>query len=123
MSIYYIRDCGHSTLKDPWKNGPDIRLDGLCMECRAARIGQEIRFVRHGTPPVGASRNHRDGTHEEGVSVYEIVNGKPNYIGWYFEISKRPAYSGRGVIVGWGSDGEPLVEVISIRRDKKFDSI
>lgn len=123
MATYWIRDCGHESLRDAWGRGGNERLSGLCRECKAARIGEVIQFVRHGQPPAsGASTNHRDRTAEEGVSVYEIVNGAPQYVGWHFGISKRSAYTGKGRIVGWGSDGEPLVEVLSIRRAKKLDS-
>lgn len=123
MATYWIRDCGHESLRDPWGNGGNDRLSGLCADCKDARIGEVIQFVRHGKPPTsGVSQNHRDRTAEEGVSVYEIVNGAPLYVGWHFGISERPAYAGRGRIVGWGSDGEPLVGIISIRRAKKFDS-
>lgn len=117
MAIYYVRDCGHKTMKAMWGTGEDTPLSGLCLECREARIGQVIEFVRYGKPPVsGVSQNHRDGYAESGVSVYEVVNGEPQYVGFHFGFLSRPAYVGKGVIVGWGSDGEPLVEIQSIKR-------
>ena len=120
MSSWYLRDCGHLTLRAPWGDEPETRLDGICVECRAARIGSEIDFIRHGElPEAGHSRNHRDDTAEEGVSVYEIVNGQPKYVGWHFEISQRPAIYGRGTIIGWGSDGEPLVRVTKLTARKR----
>jgi hypothetical protein len=122
MATYYIHECGHSSLCDPWGKGPDRKTSGLCFECRKARVGQIIEFVRYGKPPAsGVSWNHRDRTAEEGVSVYEVVNGQPQHVGWHFGITDRPAYAGKGEIVGWGSDGEPLVKVQSIRRAKNFD--
>lgn len=89
---------------------------------RGVEIGDEIEFVRYGRPPAGgASRNHRDGFREDGVSVYLLSGGEVVLVGWYFDIVKRPAYRGRGVVVGWGSDGEPLVRVSRALRDKSFD--
>ena|SRR5687767_15718689 len=123
MATYWIRDCAHTSLRDAWGKGSDEKLSGLCAECRAGRIGEVIQFVRHGQPPAsGDSRNHRDGFAEGGVSVYELKDGQPQYTGWHFGIAERPAYAGKGRIVGWGSDGEPLVEILSIRLAKKFDS-
>lgn len=85
-------------------------------------IGDEIEFVRHGKAPAsGTSTNHRDGTHEKGLSVYMLIDGQPHYVGYWFVIAQKPAYRGRGVVVGWGSDCEPLVEVISMKRAKEFD--
>jgi hypothetical protein len=121
MARYWIYDCGHRDIRDPWGTGPDETMCGLCDECRKARVGQEIEFVRYGRP-VTRSRNHRDGQIEEGTSVYELVDGKPRYTGWYFGIVQRPAYSGRAIIVGWGSDGEPLVRILSVRRSKQYDT-
>ncbi len=122
MASYFKLSCGHRTLRDMWEGGQaDIEesLPGLCRECRAAMVGQEIDFVRHGKPPAsGHSTNHRDGTPEEGVSVYWIQNGVPQYVGFHFGISSRPSYVGRGVVVGWGSDGEPLVRIVTIRKGR-----
>lgn len=115
--IQYQYECGHSAgVFDAWSNGPDRPTDGMCIDCRAARIGQRISFVRHGAMPDGASLNHRDGTQEDGISVYEInSDGQPIYCGWHFAIAQRPAIYGAGEICGWGSDGEPLVRNIHIQ--------
>lgn len=113
--IYYIFECGHKREKSPLGQGPDVQLDGLCHTCKVQRIGQKIEFLRLGQPPT-VSRNHRDGTTENGVSVYEIVNGKADLVGWHFGFLDRPGFRGQGTIVGWGSDGEPLVEILSIKR-------
>ena len=86
------------------------------------KVGDVIAFVRHGKPPEsGISTNNRDEIPEKGVSVYLLHEGKPEYVGWYFGMWERPAYSGIGQIVDWGSDGEPVVEIQSIRRDARFD--
>jgi hypothetical protein len=88
---------------------------------RGKAIGDVIEFVRHGRP-VEKSRNHRDGTVEDGMSVYMLDGDEVVYVGFWFGIAAKPAYRGRGRIVGWGSDGEPLVEVIgTVKRNTKFD--
>jgi len=102
-------DCGHTDIGRPWGSG-SVQVSGPCPACRAARIGEEIEFARFGEAPA-RSHNYRDGTSEDGVSVYEVVDGEPQLVGWYFEIVTRKEYRGRGVIVGWGSDGEPLVRI------------
>lgn len=86
-------------------------------------IGDTIRFVRFGDLPRGGkSWNYRDQVPEVGVSVYLLdENDEPVLVGWSFDIVKRPAYAGRGEILGWGSDGEPVVRVIEISRDESFD--
>jgi len=123
MATYYLRDCGHRTERDAWKTGSDERLDGLCLNCRAARVGEVIEFARYGKPPAGGqSTNHRERMAEAGISVYEVVNGEIKFTGWHFGITEsRPAYSGKGRIIGFGSDGEPLVQILSIRRRREFD--
>lgn len=120
MATYYRHDCGHTSLYEPWKTGPDVPISGLCHACLEARIGEVIEFARHGKPPgSGTSRNYRDRTAEDGISVYEVIDGDIQYCGWYFEIANRPLYRGTGRIVGWGSDGEPLVQIITIKRAKE----
>lgn len=113
MATYYRHSCGHTSTRDPWGRGADLDVRSLCGACQAARVGEEIAFVRYGKPPVsGCSTNHRERTAEAGVSVYELVEGEPRHVGFHFGITDRPAYHGRGIIVGWGSDGEPLVRII-----------
>jgi hypothetical protein len=117
MATYYRHCCGHTSLYHPWRTEADVPQADPCQACREARIGETIRFARHGAPPVSQrSRNHRDGTDEEGVSVYEIVGQDIHYTGWYFGIAERPLYLGEGEIVGWGSDGEPLVRMHTIHK-------
>ena len=106
--IQYTR-CGHTR---PWCDG--IRdVNNFCPTCREARIGTEIEFVRFGAP-VGRSMNHQTGCAESGMSVYEIGVGIIRS-----EFADRPAYTGRGVIVGYGSDDEPLVRAITCKRANK----
>jgi len=106
--IQYTR-CGHTR---PWCDG--VReINNFCPACREARIGAEIKFVRFGAP-VKQSTNHQTGCAETGMSVYEIGVGTIRS-----EFADRPAYTGRGVIVGYGSDDEPLVRAITCRRATK----
>lgn len=117
---YYLRDCGCHEFAGEWRGEPREAikpLKGLCHECRKERIGASIEFVRFGSVPAeGRSRNHRDGTDEAGVSVYEIKDGAIEFVGFHFDFVDRPAYRGTGVIVGWGSDGEPLVRPVDVRK-------
>ena len=95
------------------------RTDARCR--RGREIGDVIEFVRYGKP-VETSRNHRDGITEPGMSVYLLDGDEIVFVGWWFGIVERPAYRGRGRIVEWGSDGEPVVEVLGkCRRAKQFD--
>jgi len=120
MSRYYRHSCGHTSLSEPWAHGPEVPCADPCHPCRMARIGEVIPFIRHGAPPAsGLSTNHRDGTPEEGVSVYEWKGGEAQYVGWHFAIAKRPRYRGTGRIVGWGSDGEPLVQILTIKKTRR----
>jgi len=115
MSDYFIMDCGHKTMRDPWGNRPDECCPGLCRNCKEDRIGEIINFVRYGNIPAsGKSKNHRDNSIEDGVSVYEIKDGKEKLVGFHFDITDREKTYGVGEIVGWGSDCEPLVRVIKI---------
>lgn len=99
--------CGHTR---DWCDGSDIHKGNYCPSCREARIGTEIAYVRFGVP-VERSTNWADGTSEAGMSVYEIGVGTIRS-----EFLTRKAYVGKGVIVGYGSDDEPLVVPVSCRR-------
>lgn len=121
------KDIQHRAGASPnWSNREAIRDErGERIQQRmkhGKQIGDVIDFVRHGEPPKsGVSTNKRDSTAEEGVSVYMLHDGEPEYVGWHFGMWHRPAYSGKGTIVAWGSDGEPIVKIQSIKRDPKFD--
>lgn len=119
MAATWKHTCGHTSTRDPWGRG-ETAIHTVCDDCRAARIGQTIPFARYGKAPAsGKSTNHREQTQEAGLSVYEIVNGKIEHVGWHFGITDRALYLGTGVIVGWGSDGEPLVRVVAIKKATK----
>lgn len=85
----------------------------------------EFGFVRFGDlPPYGVSVNHLEGVPEKGVSCFpaEIIpNGDFRFTHmnaqlWfdameYFEDDDCPIYRLYGELVGYGSDGEPLLKV------------
>ena len=116
------------TVEDPNTNCWDRQTATSELSSRAAlinrrgrQIGYVIEFVRHGRS-VATSRNHREGTSEDGMSVYLLDGEEVIYVGWWFDISSRPAYRGRGMIEGFGSDCEPVVQVIGkCRRAREFD--
>lgn len=119
MAATWKHTCGHTSTRDPWGRG-ETAIHTVCDDCRQARIGQTIQFARYGKAPAsGTSTNHREGTAEIGVSVYEIIAGAIQHVGWHFGITDRALYLGTGVIVGWGSDGEPLVKVVAIKKATK----
>jgi hypothetical protein len=69
---------------------------------------KRIKVIRFGNP-VEASRNHRDGTLESGMSCYAVEGGVIQFVGWYFGFEVREAWLGTAIQVGTGSDGEPIV--------------
>lgn len=88
------------------------------------RIGEIITFARYGDfPQDGQSTCHKTLGYPyaskfpklKGISVFEIVNGYEiypmHYAALFFE---RPRITGKGIIVGWGPDGEPLIKIIEI---------
>lgn len=82
------------------------------------QTGTEIRFVRYGrVPESGSSVNWQTGDIEAGVSVYELHSTGEAIGTVRAEFADRAlVYVGRGIVVGAGSDGEPLVRVLSIRK-------
>jgi hypothetical protein len=73
----------------------------------AEAIGGERIFYRLGRlPPGDRSKNYATGDWEDGVSAY--FTPEPNAFSGLFLLG-RPWYRGRGIQVGWGSDGEPLI--------------
>lgn len=120
MATYWLHSCGHTSTRDPWGRGQDESIQQSCTSCQASRLGESIQFARFGAAPKsGKSTNHREGTQEAGLSVYEIQHGTIQYVGWHFGITDRALYLGTGIIVGWGSDGEPLVTVVAMKKATK----
>jgi hypothetical protein len=69
-------------------------------------IGETRIFFRAGTlPKSGKSFNYRDQTNEIGVSVYATPS--PDSLAG---MTGRDWYRGMGTIIGFGSDGEPLIK-------------
>ena len=122
LDYYLYTECGHKlSVCENWKDEDQIEeIPGCCYPCRLQRIGSEIEFVRYGNFPAGSSVNHITKEAEGGVSVYEIKDGRLQLVGFHFGITeRRTAFRGTGRIVGWGSDGEPLVEVLTSKKLSK----
>lgn len=72
-------------------------------------IGTRIEFTRYGRIPAnGQSVNWATGETEKGVSVYSsssVVRA---------EFEDREAITGEALVIGLGSDGEPLIDARTI---------
>jgi hypothetical protein len=90
---------------------------------KEAKLNGKDIFVRFGDLPAGGiSYNHRDNEPELGVSCYRaVLNGDKVYIdcpdpGFIMFNSDRPLREITGVVVGTGSDGEPLLNGAQLKR-------
>lgn len=93
---------------------------------RTDRIGEVITFIRYGTPPISGKSKwwHTLGIglksypELKGVSVFEtcekgaIIPIPELYINC--DLLERQKFKGKGEIVGWGTDKEPLIKVLEI---------
>jgi len=85
------------------------------MILRGEKVGEIIHFARYGdVPRTGTSYDYRDEVELRGLSVYHIVDGEEDKVGWYFGFMDRPRHEGVGRVVGHGPDGEPLVRVLML---------
>ena len=77
----------------------------------------EIRFIRYGTPPPsGISWNYAENRAEGGLSVYQLSSDGVAIGTIRAEFADRKkVYIGRGIVIGRGSDGEPIVKVKFLR--------
>lgn len=72
------------------------------------KAGDEGYFYRAGAlPKSGRSRDYRDNLELSGVSVYPLPNPYS-----FAGLKEADWYTGRGRIIGTGSDGEPLIKPI-----------
>ena len=84
----------------------------------ASKIGEVGVFWRKGEPPKsGFSKNYREGTHEAGVSVYPYAE-ETSFAGLEKD---APWYKIDGELVGYGSDGEPVVKVLKSKKATKAE--
>lgn len=92
----------------------------FCPDCQAAMLGSVIQFLRCGAKPEsGYSWNNDTMQHEAGLSVFPIVEG---VVRWTHDADTfwgRPWFLGRGMVVGFGGSGEPLVKVVAIKKATK----
>lgn len=79
-------------------------------------IGTTIKFIRYGQP-VSYSTDWQSGKRLKGMSVYELGETGASKTTVRGEFSDKPnIYIGRGKVVGYGSDDEPLVSNYTIRK-------
>lgn len=94
--------------------------NSYCPECQGAMLGSSIQFLRCGAAPKsGYSWNNEINDHEAGLSVFQIAEGG---VVWTHDAPTfwdRPWFLGRGTVVGFGGSGEPLVEVVAIKKATK----
>lgn len=94
---------------------------------RTDRIGEVIQYVRYGEIPTSGKSKWWHTLGEglksypelKGVSVFEIKDGIeviPHIKIYNTEFLARPKYIGTGKIVGWGTDDEPLIEVVDFHK-------
>ena len=103
--------CGHSG--DFGTGKREVRLNKLCYNCKKSLIGKKIDFVRFGNMPEnGYSWNYSENCAESGVSVYLVQNGVVADV-VRGEFANRTIYCGQGIAVGFGGDGELLVDNIT----------
>ena len=109
--------CGH---KRDYNPGHNIITKRLCYDCKMSLVGTEINFIRFGAPPKsGQSWNYSENKPENGVSVYLVQDGQvKDTIRWEFA-DERPAYVGKGVVLGIGGDDEFVVEITTCRKATK----
>lgn len=94
--------------------------DALAKEAKLS--GKEIYVRFGGLPAGGISYNYRDSVSEMGVSCYRaVLKGDKVYIdcpdpGFIMFNSDRPLREITGVLVGTGSDGEPLLGDAKLKR-------
>jgi hypothetical protein len=81
------------------------------------KIGDAVKCWRKGQIPEGGrSYNFRDKHHEAGVSCYWQPEATS-----FAGLDDRPWYVVSGVLVGYGSDGEPLLGAAKARKATKKD--
>ena len=109
--------CGH---KRDYNPGHNIVTKKLCYDCRMSLVGTEISFIRFGAPPKNrCSWNYSENRPEKGVSVYLVRDGQIlDSLRWEFA-DERPAYIGKGIVLGIGGDDEFVVEIITCRKATK----
>ena len=96
-------------LKEKRAANSAITKKGIVLD---AGVGETGTFWRSGAPPEsGKSYNSREQHEEAGVSVYARPEASS-----FAGLADRPWYRITGKVVGLGSDGEPVVEVLSSRK-------
>ena len=110
--------CGKEKIKEARAIVSDDTPDKIiisnspCFDCQQKMIGTRQNVIRYGNiPSCGKSYNYRDGKYEDGVSCY-LLNMRPRPE--FTENRKKIKIS--AVIIGWGGDDEPLIDVKTINQ-------
>ena len=107
--------CGHTRNRP----GVDMTWKHRCYTCRSAEIGTRIQFVRYGAIPAsGHSINWAQNTAEEGVAVYRLLGNGVHEPTLRAEFASRIPITGTAVMVGTGSDDEPIIDATTIILDQ-----
>ena len=114
--------CGHESDRLNHSFNRVVTFDNLCWECLKALKGTEVDFIRFGKAPEdGFSYNYRENRCEPGVSAYLVQNNEIiDTIRSEF-VDKRAMYVGKGIVTGFGGDGEICVNILKIRKATKRD--
>jgi hypothetical protein len=80
-----------------------------CFDCQQKMIGTRQTVVRYGgCPQSGYSKNYRDNVNEIGISCY-LTTMRPRP-----EFTSRKKHIFSAIIIGWGSDDEPIIDAKTI---------
>jgi len=85
-----------------------------CYDCQLSMLGARCDVVRYGYMPIGGkSYNYRDNKYEIGVSCYlPNMRVRPEFS------EGRNILTGSAIIVGWGGDCEPLIDLSTFQIKK-----
>ena len=116
--------CGHESDKCNYSFSKTVKFNTLCWDCLKAFNGKEVDFIRFGSAPEdGFSYNYSEGKNEVGVSAYLVQNDKVVQRIRSEFVSIRPMFIGRGIVTGFGGDGEICVKVLKIKKSTKRDRL
>lgn len=113
---------------------PEARRIARAADLELARdVAAGKVYVRFGPLPKGGrSKNYATGALEQGVSAYatsyDLVKNQlkidfRGFLGGIFTLLDRPAYILRGDLMGYGSDGEPLLSNAQVARRLRREEV
>ncbi len=103
--------CGHKREgMDRIGENKEYNVSYPCYDCQQMMIGTRQIVIRYGDlPQNGKSYNYRDNKNEIGVSCY-LPSMRPRP-----EFSCREKHEYSAIIIGWGSDDEPIIDAETIK--------